>query len=137
MRIWIALAVVIGLVAPAAAQGLPVTGSLDRFMKESASQQSQKDLQQIVVRKRTRGGQHMGDEWAAGQRMQHLRQRRMHALALPGGEDRDVERGGHRRVRNDTPPACTGRRRMLQSRGSRPAHRGFAPARIPYQGGNA
>ena len=56
MRIWIALAVVVGLVAPAGAQGLPQTGSLDRFMKESAAQQSQKDLQQIVVRKRTRGG---------------------------------------------------------------------------------
>src|SRR5664279_4875463 len=26
--------------------------------------------------------------------MQHFRQRRVHALALPGGEDRDVERGG-------------------------------------------
>src|SRR5437868_6985391 len=55
MRIWIALVVVVGLVAPVAAQGLPQTGSLDRFMKESAAQQSQKDLQQIVVRKRTRG----------------------------------------------------------------------------------
>lgn len=55
MRIWIALVVMFGLVAPAAAQGLPQTGSLDRFMKESASQQSQKELQQIVVRKRTRG----------------------------------------------------------------------------------
>jgi hypothetical protein len=56
MRMWIALAVVIGLALPAEAQGLPQTGSLDRFMKESASQQSQKELQQIVVRKRTRGG---------------------------------------------------------------------------------
>ena len=55
MRTWIALAVVIGLVAPAAAQGLPQTGSLDRFMKESAAQQQQKELQQIVGRKRTRG----------------------------------------------------------------------------------
>jgi hypothetical protein len=72
-------------------------------------------------RERAHGGQDMGDERAAGQRMQHLRQRRMHALALPGGEDRDVERGGHRRVSNDTPPACIGRRRMLQSRGNRPA----------------
>jgi hypothetical protein len=55
MRIWIALAVVVGLVAPVTAQGLPQTGSLDRFMKESGAQQSQKELQQIVGRKRTRG----------------------------------------------------------------------------------
>lgn len=56
MRFFLALALVIGLVAPAAAQGLPATGSLDRFMKESAAQQSQKELQGIVARKRTRGG---------------------------------------------------------------------------------
>ena len=55
MRIWLAVAVVVGLVAPGAAQGLPQTGSLDRFMKESAAQQQQKELQQIVGRKRTRG----------------------------------------------------------------------------------
>ena len=56
MRIWIAVLVLVGLVAPASAQGLPQTGSLDRFMKESATQKEQKELQQIVVRKRTRGG---------------------------------------------------------------------------------
>jgi hypothetical protein len=56
MRMWIALSVMIGLAVPAAAQGLPQTGSLDRFMKESAAQKSQKELQGIVARKRSRGG---------------------------------------------------------------------------------
>ena len=59
-------------------------------------------------RKRAHGGQDMGDERPAGQRVQDFRQRRMHALALPGGEDRDVERGGHRRERDDTPPDAHG-----------------------------
>ncbi len=56
-------------------------------------------------RERARGGQDMRDQWTAGQQVQHFRQSRMHALALPGGEDRDVERGGHG-DRDDTPPAA-------------------------------
>jgi hypothetical protein len=35
------------------------------------------------------GGQYMADEGTAEQRVQHLRQRRLHPLALTGGEDDD------------------------------------------------
>jgi hypothetical protein len=40
---------------------------------------------------RTRGLEHMGKQRPARQAVQHLRQRGMHALALPGGKDDDVD----------------------------------------------
>lgn len=45
-----------------------------------------------------RGGDHMREHRLAGQRLQHLGQRRAHALALASGQDHDVQRQGHCRV---------------------------------------
>ena len=42
-------------------------------------------------RQRARTVDHVGDDGASRQPMQHLRQRRMHPLAETGGEDDDVE----------------------------------------------
>ena len=46
-------------------------------------------------RKRLHGVDHVADDRLARERVQHLGQRGMHALALAGGEDDDVECGAH------------------------------------------
>ncbi len=47
-------------------------------------------------RERAHSRQHVRRERAAGELVQRLRQSRVHSLALTGGENDDVERGGHR-----------------------------------------
>jgi len=54
MRTLLALFVVVALAVPAAAQGLPATGGLDKFMKDSAAQSQQKELQGMIAAKRTK-----------------------------------------------------------------------------------
>jgi hypothetical protein len=45
--------VVVAIAGPAGAQGLPATGGLDKFMKDSAAQAQQKELQGLIERKRS------------------------------------------------------------------------------------
>jgi len=66
-------------------------------------------------RERAHGFDHVAHDRLAGQLVQHLRPRRMHALALAGGEDCDVEGGRHglrghlRRGFDDTPAVLCAR----------------------------
>ncbi len=54
--------------------------------------------------------QNVFDQRPAGQRMQHLGQRRLHARAFAGGEDNNVEIVGsaHKRLKDYRPLASTG-----------------------------